>query len=133
MPSARLATELTVRGPDVPGFLSQVLSRVAGAGVNVRAYCSYPARGEIVAMMVTDRPDQAQEALSQAGFQCQPSQVILVGAMERVGAVAEVGRRLDQAGIQILYSYASATAAPEFLGVFKTGNNEAAIRALQAP
>ena len=132
MDKARKGVELSVRIGDVPGGLGKVLATVASRGINVLAYCAYSDRNDSVVLLVTDNPLEAKLALEHAGFQCKANSVVLVGAADQVGAAAKLGASLGSAGIDILYSYASSAGTERFFAVFKTADDERAIRVLDA-
>jgi hypothetical protein len=129
---ARKEVELAVHLSDQPGGLSKVLSIVAAEGVNVLAYCSYCDRNDTVILLVADNPVKAKLALHAAGYNCRANSVVLVGAAERVGAAAHLGAQLARVGVEILYSYASSSGAEEFFAVFKTTDDDRAVRALSS-
>ena len=131
MPKARKEVELAVRVGNKPGALGKVLGTVSAAGVNILAYCAYSDRDDAMVMLVTERPLKAKSALEAAGFSCRANSVVLVGAADQVGAAALLGAHLGNAGINILYSYASATGRREFFAVFKTMDDERAIQVLE--
>jgi hypothetical protein len=70
--------------------------------------------------VVTDDAKQAKQALACAGFESKANPVVVVGLKNRVGAVAQLGAHLDNAGIDIVYSYASYMDDAEVVAVFKT-------------
>lgn len=130
MARARKEVELAVRIGHHPGALADVLTTIAQAHVNVLAYCSYSDRHESVLLLITDQPLAAKTALEAAGFSCKANPVVLVSEMDRIGAAAELGAHLGNAGISILYSYASSSPGAEFVAVFKTMDDESALRVL---
>ena len=130
MSSARKEVELAIRIGNEPGALGRVLSTVASAGINVHAYCSYSEHHESVVLLVAENPFDAKRALEAAGFSCKANSVVLVGADDQVGGAAFLGARLGHAGIDILYSYASSSGGNQFFAVFKTGDDQKAIRIL---
>ena len=125
--------ELAIRTGNEPHALTKILSAVAHAQVNILAYCTYSDRNEIVLLLVTDDAAAAKDAIKAAGFDCRANAVVVVGAKDQVGAVAQLGTRLGATGIGILYSYASSTGGDQFFAVFKTMDDEAAIRVLTSP
>lgn len=132
MAKARKEIELAVRVANKPGALGEVLSQVAAENINVIAYCSYSDRDELVVLLVTSDPLRAKHRLESAGFKCKANAVVIVGATDQVGAAARLGACLGNAGIDILYSYASSSGGDQFFAVFKTMNDEQAIRVLEA-
>ncbi len=129
---ARKEVELAIRVQNIPGALGKVLATVAERGVNVLAYCAYSDRDEAVILVVTDTALKAKLGLEAAGFRCKANSVVVVGATDRVGAAAQLGAHLGTAGIDILYSYASSSGGEQFFAVFKTMDDEQAIRVLEA-
>ncbi len=122
--------ELSVRAGGVADALGRILSAVAGCGVNVLAYCTYTDRQDTVVLLVTDNATRAKDAIEADGFQVRANAVVMVGASDHVGAAALLGGYLGQAGIRILYSYASSSKRDRFHAVFKTVDDDAAIRVL---
>ena len=132
VPKARKEVELAVRVGNKPGALGEVLGIVASRGINVLAYCSYSDREDAIILLVTEDALSAKLALEAAGFKCKANSVVVVGAPDQVGAAAQLGAHLGWAGIDILYSYASSAGSEQFFAVFKTMNDEQAIRVLEA-
>lgn len=132
MAKARKEVELAVRVGNQPGALGQVLTTVAAQDINILAYCSYSDRDDAIILLVTEDPLNAKLALETAGFKCKANSVVVVGATDQVGAAAQLGSHLGQAGIDILYSYASSSGGDRFFAVFKTMNDQQAIRVLDA-
>ena len=131
MPKARKEVELAVRVGNKPGALGEVLAVVAARGINVLAYCSYSDRDDAIILLVTENAMGAKFAIETAGFRCKANSVVVVGAPDQVGAAAQLGAHLGMAGIDILYSYASSGGSDRFFAVFKTMNDEQAIRVLE--
>ncbi len=125
--------ELMVRVPPQRGSLAGVLAEVARQGCDVLAYCAYFDGADCIVLLVPDNPLAAQRAVTAAGLPCKANPVVLVRETDSVGAVARLGRQLQQAGIEILYSYASSTGESEFRAVFKTTDDEQALRLLDPP
>jgi len=132
MAKARKEVELAVRVGNKTGALGEILRAVSEAGVNILAYCCYSDRAEGVVLLVTEDALKAKLALEAAGYRCRANTVVVVGAADQVGAAARLGRHLGQAGIDILYSYASSSGAARFCAVFKTADDDSAIRVLES-
>jgi hypothetical protein len=124
--------ELAVRAGNKPGALGEVLTAIASQDINILAYCSYSDRDDAIVLLVTENALSAKLALEAAGFKCKANSVVVVGASDQVGAAAQLGAHLGMAGIDILYSYASSAGTEHFFAVFKTMNDEQAIRVLDA-
>lgn len=132
MAKARREFELSVRVRNQPGVVGKVLTKIAEAGVNIVAFCTYHTQDDLVMLLVTDDPHLARASLEQAGFACTIQPVVIVGGEDHVGAVAQLGALLGDAGIQILYSYASSAGQGRFIAVFKTSNDARAIQVLES-
>ena len=130
VPRVRKEVELAVRLGDKRGGLGEILEVVAASDVNVLAYCTYTDRTDSVVLLISDDPHNAKRCLEAAEFECKANSVIVVSAPDQVGAAARIGAHLGRAGIEILYSYASAIAGGEFFAVFKTSNDDLALGAL---
>ena len=124
--------ELAVRTENAPGAEGRVLSTILQWGVHVRALCSYAEGEKLMVLVVTDDSKKARQALGGAGFECKANPVIVVGLENRVGVVAQLGRLLSSAGIEILYSYASYMDDADVVAVFKTHDDPRAIEVLQS-
>ncbi len=127
---ARKEWELFVRAGNQPDALPLVLSVVSQCGVNVLAYCTYTDRDDTILLLVTSDAVRAREAIERRGFATRMDSVVMVGAHDRVGAVAQLGSHLAGAGIRILYSYASSADRDTFHAVFKTADDSAATHIL---
>jgi hypothetical protein len=130
MAKARQELELAIRVGNEPGALGKILACVNAAGVTVLAYCAYCERQAGIVLLVTDNVQQAKDALGAAGYKCRANPVVLVESTEQIGGAALVGARLGYAGIDILYSYASAGGGEEFYAVFKTNDDTRALQLL---
>ena len=131
MSRAHIETELAVRIGNRPGELARLLSAISTEQINILAYCAYSDRDEGVVLLVTEDPRRAQRAVEVAGYPSKTNAVIVVGATDQVGAAATLGARLGQAGVNILYSYASADGSGRFCAVFKTNNDDMAVQILE--
>ena len=125
-------TELSICLNDVPGGEESVLSAVTEQGANVRALCSYNDRDRMVMLLVTEDPSRAKQALEDAGFDCTANPVVVVGLENRIGAIDRLGLHLQDAGINVLRSYASYGNPQEVCAVFKTQDDARAVKVLQA-
>lgn len=130
MSGVRKDVELAVRLRESGSSFGEVLRSVAGQAVNVLAFCHYTDLTGSVVLLIADDPLAAKHSIESAGFDCKANTVVVVSAPDQVGAAARIGAHLHRAGIEILYSYASATGGGEFLAVFKTSNDDLALSVL---
>ena len=131
MAKARKEVELAVRVGNKTGALGEILRTVSSAGVNIFAYCCYSDRDQGVVLLVTEDALKTKHTLEAAGYTCRANSVVVVGATDQVGAAAQLGNHLGQAGVDILFSYASSGGTAEFFAVFKTANDDHAIHVLE--
>jgi hypothetical protein len=125
-------TELSICINDIPGGEESVLSTVTEQGANVRALCSYNDRDRMVMLLVTGDPPRAKQALEDAGFDYTANPVVVVGLENRIGVIDRLGLHLENAGINVLRSYASYANPQEVCAVFKTQDDARAVKVLQA-
>lgn len=125
-------TELSVYTRGIPGAEESILSTVTEQGTNVRALCSYNDRDRTVMLLVTEDTPRAKQALEDAGFDCTTNPVVVVGLENRIGAIDRLGLHLQDAGINVLRSYASYASRQEVCAVFKTQDDARAVKVLQA-
>lgn len=89
--------------PNKPGAGLEVLSQLKNAGVNLLAYLGFPsAKGKSQIDLVPEDPAALKQAARKAGLKLSPAKRVFVfQADDRVGAVADVTRRLADARINI--------------------------------
>jgi len=130
MSIARRETEISVRIGEEPHKASAttVIARYTDIEVfTMRSYCN---RDGVVLLLVTTDAVKTSHVLRVAGFQCDVSPVVLIGPINRSGWAAPVGAELADAGIEVLYSYTSHKDRDRHYLVFKTSDDDRAIRVL---
>ena len=97
--------------PDEPGTGSKVLSQLQQAGVNLLACLAFPSeKGKTQVDLVPENAGALKEAAGKAGIKLTgPRKAFLVQGDDRVGAVADVMRKLGEAKINITAAAASAS------------------------
>lgn len=128
MATVSRAIELAVRIGNHPGDLARLMSAISAQSINILAYCAYSERDHGIVRLITENAPSAQTALAETGYEFKADLVVLVAAIDRVGAAAALGAQLGAAGINILYSYASSGSGNEFHAVFKTDKDDEALR-----
>jgi len=124
-------TELAVRTPIAPTELGNLLATVAAACVETLASCLYHERDCAVMLLVTDDPLRTTAELRVAGFRVSVSDVVLVHAPYEPRLAMQLSRQLSAAAIGVLYSYVSWTEAHRAYLVFRTTDNDRAVRLLR--
>ena len=131
MKTVRKEIELAVRADEGSFALADVLEILATCGIDVLAYSSYSDWNGPVMLVVTRDALKAKHTLETAGFRCTANSVILVASNTHVGAVAWFGAQVCDAGVEILYSYASALRGDQACAIFKTADDDRALHALE--
>lgn len=124
-------TELLVTTPNEPGILGRVLGTLAHASVNLKALCAYAEGDKGQFLLITADNKKAEKALKTLGYKVKVNKVITVRIEDRIGAGAEIGALLGNAVIDIEYCYGTSTGTGSALLVFKTSNNNKALKTLR--
>ena len=105
------------------GKLAEVTDKLKDAGVNILAMCAW-AEGDIGRfMLVADDPQKACESISPTVDECGWDEVVRVQATNTPGSLNEIAHKLADAGIDIAFTYASTTDAPEAVIILNTSDN----------
>jgi hypothetical protein len=96
--------------------------------IRVLAMRSYCDREGVVLLLVTTNPTKASQVLETSGFRCKASPVVLIGPLDRSGLASPIGLELARMGIEVLYSYSSRTESVKQYLVFKTTEDDRALR-----
>ena len=123
-------TQLITSMPDEVGQLAEVLSKVADVGVNILAYAGYVEDGRGVVMLVTEDNSKVVSVLSSAGLSVEERPVVVARDKDVVGEGATLGRKIADAGVNLLGAYATA-AGGEYITVYWCGDTDALADALQ--
>ncbi len=131
MSIAHREVELTVRIGHEPTEMSAVGIIAWQPDVEVLAMRSYCSQDGVVLLLVTTNPRKAAHVLEAAGFQCKSNPIVTVGPLYRSGLASLIWTELAVLGIDVLYSYASRIEDGSQYLVFKTTDDERAMRALE--
>ena len=123
--------EIAIHIPDAVRS-EDLLTTIKTQGIQILAHCCVPLPKGALALVVADQPQQAKAVLEQTGLECKTNPVVLVSALPYPAVAARLGMELTAAQIGIRYSYATWCEAPQVHVVFKTTNDDQAIRILQA-
>ena len=101
---------------DEPGTAFKILSQLQQAGVNLLACLAFPSeKGKSQVDLVPENAGALKEAAGKAGVRLTgPRKAFLVQGDDRVGAVAEVIRKLAEAKINITAAAAAAAGGGRF-------------------
>jgi hypothetical protein len=128
MPKAK---QLKVHVEDRPGMLAEVTGALADKGINLEAANAWVEGNEGIIRLVADKHGAAKRALTARGWRVEEGEVVEVELANRPGSLAEVSKRLGEAGINIEYVFVgtgSARRVKLYLGVRDVG---AALKALR--
>jgi len=101
---------------DKPGAGAAVLSLLQEAGVNLLAYLGFPAgRGKAQIDLVPEDPAAFKRAAQDAGLKLsRAKRALLVEGNDRIGAVAEISRRLAEAKVNVTAGCATAAGGGQY-------------------
>jgi predicted amino acid-binding ACT domain protein len=102
--------------PDKPGTGAAVLGALQAAGVNLVAYLGFPAgRGKSQIDLVPENPAAFKDAAKKAGLKPSRSKkAFLVEGDDRIGAVADLTRKLAAAKVSVTAACATAAGSGRY-------------------
>jgi len=97
-----MATDLVIEVDNEPGALARVATAVSDGGVNISAAtCTSPGEHAQLHILVK-HPDAAKHALATAGVTVTSErEVVVVEAQDRPGELADLTRRIAEAGVNL--------------------------------
>lgn len=97
-----MASDLLIRVENEPGMLAKVAAAVSDAGVNLSAAtCTKPGDSADLHVLVK-HPEAAKHALAIAGLAVTAErEVVVVDVDDRPGALADLARRVADAGVDL--------------------------------
>ncbi|MCZ2099535.1 MAG: ACT domain-containing protein [Anaerolineae bacterium] len=96
-----MATEFTVSIEDRPGALAHLAEALAQNGINITAIHATPCPGQGFVQLITNNNDATVNALRDARIDYTVREVLLVNLVDQPGSLAQLARRLADAGINI--------------------------------
>ncbi|MFC1624698.1 ACT domain-containing protein [Candidatus Omnitrophota bacterium] len=128
------ANELIITTEDKPGMLAEVTSVISSQGVNITAICAYGAEGKATFYALTSDNSKAKSAAKAKGWETKENEVVVVGLVDKVGALKEIADKLKAKGVNLKYCYGTTcSCAPNCACklVFASDNSDAVIAALK--
>jgi hypothetical protein len=121
--NARVETELFFTTPIHIGALAEVTEVLRDAGVDIRAIGAYDKddRGEF--MLIVNDAAAAKKALAGVGIEAVEQSVVTVEVTDKVGALAEIARRIADGGVNVGWVYGAASGGPTTMLVLRTKDN----------
>lgn len=130
------AIEITATFPDQMGLTAKVAAAMAAENVNILAGTGYSAsafRRKATFTLIVDNLEKAERALERIGAdEIQDSLVLFVETENKVGALEKIARTIANAGINIYYFYSTTSSGKTATCVFKTADDQKAIRVLRS-
>ncbi len=102
------AKQFSVYLQNRPGALATVTQVLADARVNIVALSAVETTHEGILRLVVDKPEVAAKTLDEKGLMFAMVDVLLIKLPNRVGAMAELARKLADKNVNINYVYGSA-------------------------
>lgn len=100
------AIQISVFLENKSGRLAEVTRALAKAEVNIRALSLAETIDYGVLRLIVDKPHEARQALSDAGFTVSETEVIAVEMPDRPGGLAAIVDGVTRSGLNIEYLYA---------------------------
>jgi hypothetical protein len=100
--------DLTISLEDQPGRLRDLGEATGAAGINIEGLCAITSGGRAEVHVLVDDEAGAREALGSAGIDVDAETDVLVVELEdRPGTLADVARKLADAGVNIGLAYST--------------------------
>ena len=118
------------------GLTAKVAAAMAAENVNILAGTGYSAsafRRKATFTLIVDNLEKAERALERIGAdEIQDSMVLLVETENKVGALEKIAKAISNAGINIYYFYSTTSSGKTATCVFKTADDQKAIKVLRS-
>lgn len=129
----RTETQFSVFMVNKPGILSQVLTEIARAKVNLIAITMMDSVEHGVMRLVGQSPAKIRSVLKTLNMPFGETDVLCVTLSNKAGALADITQKLAQAHINISYAYCTAGAkGGKTTGVLKVADVKKAIKILSS-
>jgi hypothetical protein len=120
--------DLAVTLEDRPGQLADLGEATGGAGINIEGMCVTTGGGQAEAHLLVDDASATRNALEGVGIEVSAERDVLVVEVEdRPGTMAEVARKLGDAGVNIELAYTTFGGVKLVLGVDDLEKGRAAL------
>jgi hypothetical protein len=115
-----------------PGSLARLSRLIADQEINVEGLMIAEAVGEGMVRLIPDDSNRLVRLLKQQRFRFVTDEVIGIDLSNRPGALAEASERLGQAGVNIVYAYATGMpGSRKVMAIVKTSDQKKALQALR--
>ena len=116
--------QLSIFLENKPSSLAKIMGEIAEAGINIMALSVADTADFGILRIIVDEPDKALEIVRQHGYIARVTDVMAVRIEHRPGALAEVLRKISDAGGQVEYMYASVSGGGEALAIMSVSGSE---------
>jgi hypothetical protein len=116
--------------PNRIGMSEEIFEKLAAEGINVHSFCAYSMGSKGVFMLQTSDDVKASKTLDKNKYDISIEEVLMVVTASKVGAAAEITRKLGIAEVDIEYMYASSHDESDAAIILKCRDNSRAIEAL---
>jgi hypothetical protein len=115
-----------------PGALARLSRLIADQKINLEGLMIAEAVGEGMVRLIPEDTNRLVRLLKQQRFRFVTDEVIGIDLSNRPGALAEASKRLGQAGVNIVYAYATGmTSSRKVMAIVKTSDQRKALQALR--
>ncbi len=130
MAKAKKLKQLSCSMPDRAGLLFEVTDAIATAKINITSICAYGMDNTAYFMLITENNAKAKKALVHCGLMVKEDEVVAVDLPNKAGELQKIARKIADAGINIVYMYATAAAGKSSTCIFKTSDDKKAIKVI---
>ena len=125
--------ELIVISGNKTGTGHRIFESMFQKKINVIAFHGYTMGKKVVLTFITDDNTKARQVLKKAGFDVDSRDVVLVECPNKPGVFEKVTGKMDFAGVDIDYAYATSTSKTKGSIVLNTTDNKKALKVLNTP
>jgi len=126
------AAQISIFLENKSGRLAEVTRSLADASINIRALSLAETIDYGVLRLIVDKPQEARQVLSAAGFTVSETEVIAVEMPDRPGGLTAIVDLITASGLNIEYLYAFVGQRGEnAVVIFRIDEVEAALEALR--
>jgi len=101
--------DLTLVLPNRPGTGAELTEAIARAGINLDGACAVGTGTESIVHLLAGDTEAVRQAVAGTGFEVRDEREVVITDIEnRPGALAEILRRLGDAGVNVEFAYGAA-------------------------
>jgi hypothetical protein len=130
MAKAKKSKQLSFSMINRVGLLSEISTVITDAKINMHAICAYAMDGEAYFMLVTENNVKAKKVLSKLGIAAGAEDVLSVEMQNKKGELQKIAKKIADAGIDVDYLYGTAGTGKTSTCVFKTADDNKAMRVI---